>query len=237
MNAPLTSSISTQSLPESWVEKLFHRMLLTYGKKFSDQWGGADTDELIAYWSQELGSYTGAEMARGVAALEGRDWPPTLPEFKKLCRPPINSTMAYYEAIAGVQARAAGEMGKWSHPATFWAAMPLSFDLSSQTYSQIKARWEAAFDEQMSRGEWEPIPQPMVALPAPGRAELSREGAAKMLRDLSALGIIKKVTDRTDHKEWAKRIMRRIADGDKSVTMIQGEFARTALEIKQEAAA
>jgi hypothetical protein len=231
-----TSSTSTPALPESWIEKLFHRMLLTYGKKFSDQWGGADTDELIGYWAQELGSYTGQEIKRGIAAMESREWPPTLPEFKKLCRPPINPTVAYYEALAGVQARAAGEMGVWSHPATFWAAMPLSFDLSNQSYSQIRARWEAALDAQMELGVWEPIPQPALALPAPGKAELSKEAAANMLRELDARGVAKKASDRIDHKRWAKQIMQRIANGDKSVSLIQGQFARTALELVEEAA-
>lgn len=234
MNTLQTSSTSTTALPESWVEKLFHKMLLTYGKKFSDQWGGADTDELIAHWASELGAFNGNEIKRGIAAMETRDWPPTLPEFKKLCRPPVDPTVAYYEAVAGVQARGAGEMGKWSHPATFWAAMPLSFDLSNQTYSQIRHRWESALNDQMERGEWEPIPQPALALPAPGKAKLSRESASKMLRDLEAQGITKSATDKTDHKGWARKIMARIASGDKTVSMIQGQFARTALDIKQE---
>lgn len=207
---------------------------MDYGKKFTDQWSGSSPSDLREHWASELTGYTPREIKRGLAAMEAQEWPPTLPAFKKLCRPPINHTVAYYEAIAGVQARAIGEMGKWSHPATFWAAMPLSFDLSSQTYSQIKARWEAALDEQMARGEWEPIPNPTLALPAPGRAEMSKESAAEMMRQLEASGATKKATDRIDHKRWAKKIMQRIADGDKTVTMIQGQFAREALNQKEE---
>lgn len=227
MTLTLASSTSTTALPERWVERLFERMLLDYGRKFSEQWGGADTDALIAHWSRELAGYSGAELKRGLDALSTRDWPPTLPEFKKLCRRPLDSTTAYYEAVAGVQARAAGEYGKWSHPAIYWAAMPLSFDLGNQTYSQIKPRWEAALHEQLDKGEWPEIPQPMVALPAPGKAKTSREEAAQRLRELHATGIVKDASG-NDPKRWARLILEREAAGE-AVLPIQARFAREAL--------
>lgn len=228
MTLTLASSTSTTALPERWVEHLFERMLLEYGKKFSDQWGGADTDALIAHWSRELAGYSGAELKRGVDALATRDWPPTLPEFKKLCRRPLDPMHAYYEAVAGVQARAAGEYGKWSHPAVYWAAMPLSFDLGSQAYSQIKPRWEAALNEQLDKGEWAEIPQPMVALPAPGKVKTSREEAAQRLRELGAMSIVKGAAG-NDPKRWARKILEREAAGDKTLLPIQVKFAQEAL--------
>lgn len=229
----LTES-STSPLPTSWVEKLFHKMLLDYGKKFTDQWGGADTDELIAHWSREMGGYSGQEISRGLKAMDGRDWPPTLPEFKKMCRPPIDALVAYYEALAGVQARAAGEMGEWSQPAIFWAAMPMAFDLTNQSYSQVKGRWESSLSAQLELGVWEPIPKPALALPAPGAGKLSKESAAKMLRELDAVGVTKKASDGIDHKRWAKRIMERHKNGDKTLSMIQIQFAKEALNQQQE---
>lgn len=234
MNLTLASSTSTNALPESWVERLFERMLLDYGKKFSDQWGGADTDTLIAHWSRELAGYTGAELKRGLDALGTREWPPTLPEFKKLCRRPLDSTAAYYEAVAGVQARVAGEYGKWSHPAIYWAAMPLSHDLRESTYSQIKPRWEAALAHQLEQGEWAEIPQPMIALPAPGKAKTSREEAAQRLRELGASTIVKDGAGR-DAKRWARNLLEREAAGE-VLLPIQSRFAREALDIKPEAA-
>lgn len=223
-------SISTlPPLPESWVEKMFHKMLLDYGKKFTDQWGGAESNELIAHWAQQMGSYTGPEIARGLTAMEKRDWPPTLPEFKKMCRPDNDPMVSYYEAVAGVAARAAGEMGKWSHPAVYWAAMPLAFDLGNQTFSQIRGRWEQALSSQMERGEWDPIPRPALALPAPGKAVLSKEGAAKMLHELGAKGIAKKASDTVEHRRWAKNILERVAGGDKTLLLIQIQFAKQAV--------
>lgn len=227
MTLTLASSTSTNPLPERWVERLFERMLLEYGKKFGDQWAQTDMDKLIAHWSTELAGYSGEELKRGVDALAGRDWPPTLPEFKKLCRRPLDAVVAYYEAVAGVQTRAAGEYGKWSHPAIYWAAMPLAFDLGSQTYSQIKPRWEAALFEQMDKGEWPEIPQPMVALPAPGKAKTSREEAAKRLRELNAASVVK-TGQEGDSKAWARRILEREAAGEKLLP-IQVKFAQEAL--------
>jgi len=230
MSTNLTSSTSTEALPERWVERLFERMLLDYGKKFADQWGGADTDALIAHWSRELAGYSGAELKRGLDALSTREWPPTLPEFKKLCRRPLDATAAYYEAVAGTQERANGKYGKWSHPAIYWAAMPLSFDLREQTYSQIKTRWEAALNEQLDKGEWPEIPQPMVALPAPGKTKTSREEAAQRLKDLGATMVVKDFRG-GDARGWAKSLLEREAAGE-ALLPIQSRFAREALDIK-----
>lgn len=228
MTLTLASSTSTTALPEKWVERLFERMLLDYGKKFGDQWAETSMDTLISHWSRELAGYSGAELKRGLDALATREWPPTLPEFKKLCRRPLDSTTAYYEAVAGVQARAAGEYGKWSHPAIYWAAMPLAFDLGNQTFSQIKPRWEAALHEQMDKGEWPEIPQAMVALPAPGKTKTSREEASQRLRELGATGIVKDAWG-NDPKRWAKKLLEREANGDKTLMPIQIRFAHEAL--------
>ena len=230
MTMTLESSTSTTPLPEKWVERLFERMLLEYGKRFGDQWEKADMDKLIAHWANELAGYSRAELKRGVDALSTREWPPTLPEFKKLCRRPLDATAAYYEAIAGTQERANGKYGKWSHPAIYWAAMPLSFDLREQTYSQIKTRWEAALNEQLDKGEWPEIPQPMVALPAPGKTKTSREEAAQRLRELGATMVVKDFRG-GDARGWAKNLLEREAPGE-SLLPIQSRFAREALDIK-----
>lgn len=207
-------------------------MLLAYGKKFTDQWGGTDTSDLIAYWSMEMGGYSGAEIARGLKAMESREWPPTMPEFKKMCRPPVDALKAYYEALAGVQARLAGEFGKWSHPAVYWAAMPLSFDLGSMSYSQVRQRWEAALDEQMERGEWLEIPQPMLALAAPDKP-LMRGEAEKALRALRVN--LKKPDSKIDHKWWARNILSRSEQGDKTLSLLQIQFATEALTAQEPA--
>lgn len=231
MNAlSIASSTSTDALPTSWVEKLFDRMLLAYGKKFTDQWAGADPDRLIGHWAKELGGMTREELARGAAGLESRDWPPTLPEFKRMCRPPVDPLTAYYEALNGVQARERGEMGEWSHPAIYWAAIKVSsFDLRNQSFSQMRDRWERALAAELAKGEWSPVPEPVAALPAPGKSEISRDDAAKRLQELGAAKVMQ---PKTDHKLWAKRIAERAKKANHGLSPLQIRFANEALSAK-----
>jgi hypothetical protein len=222
-----SSTLINEPLPQSWVEKMFDQMLLNYGRKFTEQWGGADPDKLINHWARDMASYTPAEIKRGLAALELRDWPPTLPEFKKLCRPPMDVTAAYYEAIAGLREREAGEMGNWTHPAIFWTTVHVgAFDLKNQSYSQIKERWEKALQAEMGKGQWSAIPEPMIALPAPGKGRSSREEAARALSDLGAADILK---PRTNHKAWIKSVLERAQKGDETLPGISIRFAKEAM--------
>jgi len=225
------SSISTNwpsdAMPKHWVESLFEKMLFEYGKKFSDQWGGADAEGLKLHWGHRLADLMPNELKRGVSLLDSRDWPPSLPEFKKMCRPGVDSVVAYYEAVAGVQARSRGEMGEWSHPGIFWAAAPMTFDLLNQTFSQVKARWELALAAQMEKGEWAEIKAPLIELPAPA---ISKEKAAEVLAEIGAGAVL---VPKTDHRRWAKLIIECEKRGDKTLSALQVRFAKEALEEKR----
>lgn len=177
------------------------------------------------------------EVAAGIKACRKMfAWPPSQAEFTKACRPVADASISYYEAVAGLEARGKGEMGTWSHPSVFWAATLMSRDLMTQTYSQVKDRWAAILKAQCERTEWAEIQPPRVALPAPGDAKLSAEAAGQMLRDLEAAGITKQSSDKFDHNHWAKKIINRIANGDKTIGLIQAKFAREALETPLEIA-
>jgi hypothetical protein len=227
----LTLSTSTEALPERWVEEMLDRMFLTYGKRFVDQWAGTSTDKLIAHWSRELAGYLPQEIRRGLDALESRDWPPTLPEFKKLCRPAIDATVAYYEALEQGQKREMGEAGEWSSPAVYWAWQKIgAFDFKNQSYSQLKTRWEKALADEIEKGAWPAVPEPRLALPEPGKSHLSKEKATQMINELNATGTIKKAEAKVDHKLWARRIIKRAEEGDSKLSPLQINFAREALK-------
>jgi hypothetical protein len=227
----VTNLSTSRPLPDSWTKALHEKMMLNFGKKFTDQWDGVNPARMAVHWSEQLAGYTGPELSRGVAEMDLRDWPPTLPEFKRMCRPTLDLANSYYEAVAGVAARASGKMGAWSHPAVYWAAVPLAYDLGNQTYGAMKGRWDRALSSEMDKGEWEPIPVPMIALPAPGKSRASAESSAEMLKQLDARGITKKSGDRVNHLAWAQKIIERIRTGDKTVSMIQQQFAKEALEL------
>jgi hypothetical protein len=223
----MTLSTSINAIPDSWVEKLFERMVGLYGNKFLDMWGKTDLLQVKAIWAQELGKLSRDEIAKGANALINQEWCPTLPQFIKLCRTDIDAVTAYYEAVNGVIAREKGEIGEWSHPAIFWASVKVgSFDLKNQTYSNIKARWERALDEEINKGEWSDIPQAQIALPPPA-TPATKDIAEKYLAETQ---IIKKQESKTDHKRWAKIILQREKDGDKTLTHIQLSMAKDAMK-------
>jgi hypothetical protein len=225
-------STSTEALPMAWIERLFEKMVSLYGHKFLDMWRDIDLQSVKQTWAQELGKLSRDEIARGANALMSQEWPPTLPQFIKLCRIEIDPLKAYYEALNGAVARESGAVGEWSHPAIFWAMVTVgAFDLKNQTYSQIKARWESALADQIARGSWADIPTPAVALPAPTQ-KAEKAVAEKYLAETQ---VIKHHDEKIDHKRWAKKIMERHRQGDKTLLPIQIAFAKEALAAKTDA--
>ena len=220
-------STSTNPIPPSWVDALFAKMLSLYGNKFSDMWRDQDISVIKKVWAEELGKLSRDDMARGAKMLMQKEWPPTLPEFIKMCKPVIDPLSAYYEAVNGVAARARGERGEWSHPAVFWASVKVgAFDLKNSSYSAIKGRWEASLAEELAKERWNEIPDAAIALPAPSQK------AEKAVADkyFAETQVIKHETQQVDHKRWAKKIMERYRNGDKTLLHIQIQFAKEALE-------
>lgn len=83
-----TSQPKSSALPEHWIERLFARFEAMYGARFADAWKGCDLKNVKVVWAESLGTYSRDELAAGVAGCMAKDWPPTLPEFLRLCRQP-----------------------------------------------------------------------------------------------------------------------------------------------------
>lgn len=193
-------------LPLPWVDKLIKKMQIRYGKKFAEQWGMLDPLEMRDEWAEELAGYTGAEIARGLDACRARTFVPTLPEFMMLCRPPLNLEISFHEAVHGMAQRRRGERGDWSHPAIFHAAVKLgSHDILNSTFQAIKSRWEKALNDQLTQKEWAPVPDAVVALPAPEKTQASNEEAKAAMNRMGAGGVLNKTG--IEHKRWAHKII------------------------------
>ena len=219
-------STLTDPIPEKWVDALFAKMSAYYGNKFADMWRDSNMQSVKAVWHQELSKLTRDEFAAGANALSTQEWCPTLPQFIKLCRPAIDFTVAYYEALNGIAAREKGDIGEWSHPAIYWASTKIgAFDFKHQGYSAIKVRWEKALSDELAKGAWEAIPEARIALPAPPTQ------ATKGIADkyLAGSSVIKDQASKSDHKAWAKKILQREKDGDKTLLQIQIMMARQAM--------
>ena len=229
----VTTLLTSKAAPISWVESLFVRMQGMYGSKFLDMWRDTNTDVVKSLWAEEMGKLTAEELKRGYAALMTRDWPPSLPEYVKMCKPTVEPLVAYYEAVAGCAAREKGAMGEWSHPAVYWASVKIgAYDLKHCAYLDIKVRWERAFETELAKGEWADIPVPMLGLPEPGKSILSRESADQMVKALKAEGVVKDVKDKTDHKRWAKKIIVRAQKTHHGYNALQLRLAHEALEAR-----
>lgn len=186
-------------------------MLLLYGKKFTEQWAGISPQSLKECWAEELAGYTGPELRAGLEGCKSRDWPPTLPEFMKLCRPTLDCEAAFHEAVNGLAERKQGRPGLWSHPAIYWAAQKVGpFDIANQGYAVLAGRWKRALVECFAQTELPDIPIPRAALPEPGATHVSRAEATASLEKLQATGILR---PKIDHRRWIKKILENEKDG------------------------
>lgn len=85
MTAPNAPS---RELPSAWIEKLFARFQAIYGNRFATMFGDADPTEVKATWSSELGGFEADDLRHALDTMRTahQDFPPTLFEFRALCR-------------------------------------------------------------------------------------------------------------------------------------------------------
>ena len=127
MGNTLSTSTPTAS-PSSGIDRLFQTLLGFYGNKFVDLWRDMDPAEVKAVWRQELRTMTADELRRGIDGCRTRAWPPTLPEFLQLCRPPRNPHIAWMQARDGAAERDAGRIG-FTDPVLFEAYRRMQADI------------------------------------------------------------------------------------------------------------
>lgn len=210
--------------PLTWAVKLIENLHMLYGSKFMQQWEGIEKPKLAQFWADELNGFTAPEIKKGLAACRERPFPPTLPEFMVLCRPPIRSDAAFHEAVYCLRQRQKGERGDWSHPAIFYATLKVGqYDMLGASYSQMRSRWDRALADELAKGEWEPIPDPTPALPEPARTQNSDAEAKKAMTRLGIEGVLDQ--SKRDPKAWARKIL----DNPKGRTPAVIEMARRAL--------
>lgn len=185
--APMTTP--HRALPRAWVIRIFARLEDRYGAAWADRYGASPRDRLLDTWAADLGDLSAPELARGLQACRDLRFPPTLPQFRQLCRPAVNHEAAFHEAVEQLHRRQSGE-DAWSHPAIYWTATRIgAHELRNATWATIRGRWTAALDAELAHGAWPPVPPRLEALPAPGRGETNAEqarAAIGRLRDMLA---------------------------------------------------
>ncbi|MFJ1302399.1 hypothetical protein ACILG0_20755 [Pseudomonadota bacterium AL_CKDN230030165-1A_HGKHYDSX7] len=212
---------------------VINEMRALYGARFTQQWQGLTPRELKSAWEAHLQGLEEAEVMAGLQACLSRDWPPTLPEFLRLCRPWLHPEAAYHEAVAGLAARRRGEPGRWSHPAVYWAAVAAStHDLLNSTYGAMKARWERAYADSLKQRRWDPVPPIVPELAAPAHDRAARARAEAALARILAAQTHAPRADR-DSRAWARQILTEQARrGGKRYSACVLEMAGRALAIE-----
>jgi hypothetical protein len=211
----------------SLIDHLFNRLDGAYPGKWRQNFKNQQAiDNWAESWVEafEEEGITPHDVKVGLRECRKRfGWPPSVAEFMQACRPALDPLKAYYEAVNGVQARVNGEMGEWSHPAIYWAAMPIAVELREQAYSHVRARWETSLAKELAKTEWAEIPRPMKALAAPGKSATGTEKARQA---------IKQAADQVMHTfagtAWARKLLERHKAGER-LTPTQVLFARQAL--------
>lgn len=75
------------SLPRSWVDRLFEKLTLVYGRDFLDRWRDLDMDAVKADWAHELAGFKDhPEMLQYALQHLPAGFPPTVLQFREIAR-------------------------------------------------------------------------------------------------------------------------------------------------------
>lgn len=179
---------SREKLSVSGVEALFSEFEALYGARFADMWRGTDIAYVKSLWAKALSGFKVGEIKAGLEKCRFKPWPPSLPEFLGLCRPPPDPERAFSEAQELVSRRLSGE-DVWPEKALYWAAVEFGFfDLRSLAWPVARNRWTRIWMEKKANEESLPsVPLQVLKLVAPGECLTDRETAKKHLSRLRRL--------------------------------------------------
>lgn len=175
------------SLDNRLIEKIFQTMEDRYGTLWAARYGAMPRERVKRTWAEDLADVTPAELADGLRRCRDVKFPPTLPEFRELCRISNDHEAAYWHAVTQMANRDRG-VDQWASPAVFWAAVRMWPELRSQPYAAIKRRWAATLDSvaaEIQAGTLQAsIPPRREPLPAPVVVPMTRDAAKARLAEL-----------------------------------------------------
>jgi len=78
---------SREPVRDAWVNRLFERFSLMYGRDWSDKWTGIPMTQVKASWAMDLAPFTADDIRRALEEVRTHNkFPPSCPEFVTLCR-------------------------------------------------------------------------------------------------------------------------------------------------------
>lgn len=168
------------------MDRIFAKMHARYGKHWLDMWQGLPLDAVRAEWGNELAGLTAQDIRAGLDECSTMRFPPTLGEFKAMCRP---AAVTDPEQLFAAACRGFAT-GEWRDPVTYWTAVRVGrFDVMGSAWSGIRARWLDVLSEvrrEARDGTLADIPPRTDALPAPGQESIDRDTARQRLAEIKA---------------------------------------------------
>jgi hypothetical protein len=169
--------MSLKAQPNVVIERIFQTLVGLYGASFTRQWHGVDPESMKHTWARELAGFTLDELTRGLEACRTREFPPTVPEFRNLCRPVADVEAAFFEAARLWPSRIG-----WSRPEVYWAAMAIGDDVKKQPYHTMRGRWREAYQRALDAPKALPDPTPAPMLEDRSVSPEEREAAYQRVR-------------------------------------------------------
>lgn len=95
VSEPPTQDAKPSVMQPKVIEAFWLRMTEIYGHKWTSSYGETDTD---GTWAKCLADLSGDELKRGfrTCMTNGEPWPPSLPEFRAMCKPPQRENERIY---------------------------------------------------------------------------------------------------------------------------------------------
>ena len=100
------------SLPTKWIEALFTKLTLAYGRDFLGRWEGLDVMDVKTDWGHELAGFERHPEAIAYALANLPQKAPTVMEFRAICRKAPQPEVPRLEQPAADPERVAAELAK-----------------------------------------------------------------------------------------------------------------------------
>jgi hypothetical protein len=131
--------LTRSELPKHWVSALFKKFQARYGHKWMAAIDGIE-ELAVGEWARELSGLTGEAIRAGLDAWDG-DWPPSAPEFARLCRDLVTGAPSAAEAwriICNARGKPGSLQQRYQHPVVLAAATHP--DCDAFAWSQLPER-------------------------------------------------------------------------------------------------
>lgn len=100
------------SLPAAWVDRIFEKLTLAYGRDFLGRWEGVELNAVKSDWAHELSGFDKHPEAIAWALQNLPERPPTVLDFRKIARLAPSKPVPQLEYSPAGKERIAAELAK-----------------------------------------------------------------------------------------------------------------------------